>query len=79
MESPRERDALLKETTEICGLAAAAGDKEDATSKTVTNADIKPLTFRDMPVLLMHLKKRGLSASRSAPSVLGESLDFYWK
>jgi hypothetical protein len=52
MESPRESDALLKETTEICGLAAAAGDKEDATSKTVANAEINTLSFRDMLVLL---------------------------
>ena len=51
IESPREREDLLRDTTEICGPAADAGCTEETINSSVTNAEINALSFRDMLVL----------------------------
>jgi hypothetical protein len=42
-ESPGEREALLRETTEICGAAADAGCREEKISRRVASAETKAL------------------------------------
>jgi len=57
IDSPRDREDLLIDTTEICGLAADAGCTDEKVSKNVANAEINAISFRDMLVLLFGTNK----------------------